>query len=83
MFESEGFNFNAIMLCGKGEEELEGIAVGLNGIVAHSPDVKEVLIEELMDARGKFHIFFQSCQRVKSNKFFRLFALATLRYTEE
>lgn len=40
MFESEGFNFDAIMLCGKGEEELEGIAIGLNGIVAHSPDVE-------------------------------------------
>ena len=50
MLDSEGFDLNAIMLCGKGEEELEGIAVGLNGIVAHSPDVKEVLIEELMDA---------------------------------
>ena len=49
MFESEGFDLNTITLCAKGEEELEGIAVGLNGIVAHSPDVKEVLIEELRE----------------------------------
>ena len=79
MFEPEGFDFDAIMLCGKGKKELEGIPIGLNGIVAHSPDVKEVLIEELMDARRKLHIFFHSCQRVKSNRFLRLFALATLR----
>jgi hypothetical protein len=51
----------------------------LNGIVAHAPDVKEILVEELMDARGEFHIFFHCCQRVKSNRFLRLFALATLR----
>ena len=79
MFDSEGSNLDAIVLCGKGEEELEGIAAGLNGIVTHSPDVKKVLIEEVMDARGQFHIFFHSCQRVKSNRFLRLFALATLR----
>ena len=83
MVDSEGFYLDAIMLCSKWEKELEGIAVGLNGIVAHCPDVKEVLIEELMDARGKLHIFFHSLQRVKSNRFLRVFALATLRYTEE
>ena len=79
MFDSEGCNLDAIVLCGEGEEKLEGIAVRLNGIVAHAPDVKEILVEELMDARGEFHIFFHCCQRVKSNRFLRLFALATLR----
>ena len=44
MFDADGFDLNAIIFCGKGEEELKGIAVGLNGIVTHSPDVKEVLI---------------------------------------
>ena len=83
MLDSERFDLDAIVLCGKGEEELEGVAVGLNGIVAHSHYVKEVLVEEPMDARGKLHMFFHSCQRVKSNRFLRFFALATLRYTEE
>ena len=48
------------MICGKWEKELEGITVGLNGIVTHSHDVKEVLVEEPMYARGKFHMCFQS-----------------------
>ena len=79
MFDPQRSHLDAIVLCGKGEEELEGIAVGLNGIMAHSPDVKEVLIKELMDARVKLHVCLHSCQRVKSNRFLRVFALATLR----
>jgi hypothetical protein len=66
-------------MCCKGKEELEGISVGLDGIVAHAPDMGEVLIEELIDTGGKshrFHLF----QEVKSKRFLRLFASATLRY---
>ena len=78
-FDSEGFDLDAVMLCDKWEKKFEGIAVGLNGIVAHSHDVEEVLVEEAMDARGKLHFLFHSCQRVKSNRFFLLCALAILR----
>ena len=78
MFHSERFYLDAVVLCGKGEEELKGISIGFNGIVAHPLDVREVLIEELMHRGGKLHSFL-SCQRAKSTRFLRLCASATLR----
>lgn len=65
MLQPEGLYPDAVMLCGKREKELEGIPVGSDGVMAHPPDVGEIMIEELMDARGELHIF-HFCQTVKS-----------------
>jgi hypothetical protein len=37
------------MLCSKGEKEPKGIPVGFDGILTHPFDVREVVVEELMD----------------------------------
>lgn len=65
MCQPQGVDLDTIVLCGKRDKELESIPVGDNGMVAHPSDVGEVVVEELMDARGKFHIF-HFCQMVKS-----------------
>ena len=65
VFQSKGFDLDSMILCRKGQEKSEGIAVGLDGLVAHPFDMGEIVIEELMDAGGYFHLF-QSCQIVKS-----------------
>ena len=45
----EGSYFDAIIVCSEGQEELEGIPVGFDGIWAHPLDVCQVVVEELMD----------------------------------
>jgi hypothetical protein len=45
----EGSYFDAMILCGKGQEELEGIPVGPDSIFSHPLDVCQVVIKELMD----------------------------------
>ena len=65
MLQPEGVHLDAVMLCGKREKELEGIPVGSDGVMAHPPDVGEIMIEELVDAGGELHTF-HFCQMVKS-----------------
>jgi hypothetical protein len=78
VFHSEGFYLDAVVLCSKGQEKFEGIAVGFDGIGTHSLDVKEVLIEKLMHTGRELHCVVL-CQREKSRSFLRLWASATLR----
>ena len=52
LFQPEGFDFDAVVICGKEEKELENIAVGFEGVIADSLDVREVAIEELVDGGG-------------------------------
>ena len=80
MIQPQGVHFDVIVICCKGQEEFEGIPVGLNGMVAHSPDMGEVLIEELMDTRGESHRF-DLFKGVKTKRSLRLFASTALRYT--
>lgn len=79
MLHSEGSHLDPIGPCGKREEELEGIPVGFDGARADALDMGKIMIEELMDARGEFH-WSLFCHRVKSTRFLRLRASATLRY---
>ena len=79
MLQSEGFDFDPIILCCKVEKKPEGVAVGVDGMVAHPLDVWEVVMEELTDTGIEFHVF-RRCQREKSNRRLRLRASATLRY---
>ena len=79
VFHSEGFYLNAKMICRKGKEDLEGIPVGFDGIGTEPLDMGEVVVEEVMDALREFHLSL-FCHRVKSTRFFRLMASATLRY---
>ena len=79
MLHSEGFYLDAKMICRKGQEDLEGIPVGLDGIGTDSLDMREVMVEEVMDALRELHLSL-FCHRVKSTRFFRLMASATLRY---
>jgi hypothetical protein len=39
MLQSEGFDFDPIILCCKGEKKPEGIAVSFDGMMAHPLDV--------------------------------------------
>ena len=79
MFQSEGFDFNPIMLCCKGKKDPEGVTIGFDRMVAHSLDVRKVVMEELMYTGIKLHAL-RRCQREKSSRRFRLKASATLRY---
>ena len=45
----EGSYFDAIIFSGEGQEELEGIPVGFDGIRSHPLDVCQVVVEELMN----------------------------------
>ena len=65
VFNPKGSDFDTIIVCCKGEEKLKSIPVGLDGLAAHSSYIRKVVIKELMDWGGEFHIF-QSCQMVKS-----------------
>jgi hypothetical protein len=50
MLHSERFDLDTIIFCCKGQEDLEGVAVGSDGVRAHPPDAFQVLMEELMNA---------------------------------
>ena len=65
LLQPEGFDFDAVIACGKDQKELEGISVSFEGMVTDSLDVREVLIEELMDGGGELHSL-PFCQREKS-----------------
>jgi len=65
LLQSEGFDFDPVIVCGKDQKEFEGIAIGFKGMVTDSLDVREVVIEELMDGGGELHSL-PFCQREKS-----------------
>jgi hypothetical protein len=80
MLQPQRFNFNAVVLCGKWQQQFKCVPVCFDGMRAQSPDVGQVLSKEHADACGQFHSRL-SCQRVKSTKCFRIKASATLKYT--
>jgi hypothetical protein len=65
LLQPEGFDFDPVIVCGKDQKEFEGIAIGFKGMVTDSLDVREVVIEELMDGGGELHSL-PFCQREKS-----------------
>jgi hypothetical protein len=65
LLQPEGFDFDAVIVCGKEQKELEGIPVGFEGTVADSLDVRKVAIEELVDGGGELHSL-PFCQTEKS-----------------
>jgi hypothetical protein len=65
LLQSKGFDFDAVVICGKEEKELEGIPIGFESMVADSLDMREVAIEELVDGGRELHIP-PRCQTEKS-----------------
>jgi hypothetical protein len=65
LLQPEGFDFDPVIVCGKDQKEFEGISIGFKGMVTDSLDVREVVIEELMDGGGELHSL-PFCQREKS-----------------
>jgi len=65
LLQPERFDFDPVILCGKEEKELEGIAVSFEGMLTHPLDVREVAIEELVDGGRKLHSL-PFCQTEKS-----------------
>ncbi len=78
MFRPEGSDLDAVVLCGEGQKELEGIPVGFDGMGADPLNVVKILAEEVMDKGVEFHCFL-FCQREKSTRWLRLLASATRR----
>ena len=70
-----------VMFDRKRKKELEGIPVCLDGRRADPLDMREIMIKELMNKGIELHSFL-FCQKEKSTRFLRLWASATLRYTE-
>jgi len=81
MIESERPDLDTMILCGEGQKKFEGIPVGLDGIGAHPFNVREIVVEVLVDEGVELHSFL-FCQREKSTRSLRLLASVTLRYTE-
>jgi len=65
LLQAQGFYFDAIIAGGKDQEEFEGVPVRLEGMVAHPLDVRQVMVEKLMDWGGQLHIL-PRCQAEKS-----------------
>jgi hypothetical protein len=65
LLQPEGFDFDGVIVCGKDQKELEGIAVSFEGMLTHPLDMREVVIEELMDGWGYLHSL-PFCQTEKS-----------------
>jgi hypothetical protein len=65
LLQPQGFDFDPIIVCSKEEKEFEGIAIGFEGVVTHSLDVREVVIEKLVDGWRELHSL-PFCQREKS-----------------
>ena len=65
VLQSEGIDFDSVILCYEWKKKSEGIAIGSDGQGTHPLYVREIVIEELMDAGGELHTF-HSCQMVKS-----------------
>jgi hypothetical protein len=65
LLQPQGSDFDAVIVCGKDQKELEGIPIGFEGTVTHPLDVRKVVIEELVDGGGELHSL-PFCQREKS-----------------
>jgi hypothetical protein len=65
LLQPEGFDFDTVVVCGKDQKEFKGITVGFEGMVAHSLDVRKVVIKELVDGGRELHSL-PFCQREKS-----------------
>jgi hypothetical protein len=55
LLQTEGFDFDAVVICGKEEKELEGIPIGFEGMLTHPFDMRKVAIEELVNGGGELH----------------------------
>ena len=67
--------------CAEGKKKLENVPVGPDGIGTDPLEAGKVVTKELMNKGIELHSFL-FCQREKSTRFLRLFASATLRYTD-
>jgi len=65
LLQPEGFDFDAVIVCGKEEKELEGIPVSFEGMLTHPFDMRKVAIEELVNGGRELHIP-PRCQTEKS-----------------
>jgi hypothetical protein len=65
LLQSEGFDFDGVIVCGKDQKELEGIAVSFEGVLTDSFNVGQVVVKELMDGGGELHSL-PFCHREKS-----------------
>jgi hypothetical protein len=65
LLQSEGFDFDPVIVSSKEEKKFEGIPVGFKGMVTHAPDVRKVVVEELVDGGRELHSL-PFCQREKS-----------------
>jgi hypothetical protein len=52
LLQPQGSDFDAVIVCGKDQKELEGISISFDGTVAYSLDVGKVVVEELVDGGG-------------------------------
>jgi hypothetical protein len=65
LLQPQGPDFDAVIVCGENQKELEGIPVGFEGMLAHPFNVRKVVIEELVDGGGELHSL-PFCQRENS-----------------
>jgi hypothetical protein len=65
LLQSEGFDFDPIVVCGKYQKQFKGVPISFEGMVADSLDVRKVVVEELMNGGGELHSL-PFCQREKS-----------------
>jgi hypothetical protein len=65
LLQPEGFDFDPIIVCSKEEKKFEGVPIGFEGMVTDSLDVREVVIEKLVDGGGELHSL-PFCHREKS-----------------
>jgi hypothetical protein len=65
LLQPEGFDFDAVVICGKEEKKFESVTIGFEGMVTHAPDVRKVVVEELVDGGRELHSL-PFCQREKS-----------------
>ena len=49
VFQAKGFDLDLVIFCSEGQEECKGMTIAVNGIGAHSLDMREIVEEELMD----------------------------------
>jgi hypothetical protein len=66
MVKLEGVDFDATVPGGKREQQLKGVAVGLAGMGAYALDMGQVVIEELMKAGRKSHVWLLRWALTKS-----------------
>jgi len=78
MLYPEGLDLDLVKRCRKRKENPEGIPIPLNSLRTDPSDMRQVLIEKMMDQGREFHTL-AFCQREKSTSALRLIASATRR----